>query len=73
VQWRRPPVAQVRATFETMGFTLESQKFNYYNPTRHARFIAVHPREGAITLWSLAWADHWPGTVVEIGDHDPDS
>lgn len=70
-QWnRRAPVAQVRQTFESMGFRLRDQKFNYYNPTRHSRFVVSQNREGAITLWTLAWLDHWPNCTVEIKEYE---
>lgn len=70
-QWnKKPPIAQVRQTFESMGFRLRDQKFDYYNPTRHSRFIAEHAKPSAITVWTLAWANHWPNTRIEINNHD---
>ena len=69
-QWnKRAPVADIRATFESMGFTLYEQRFDYYNPTRANRFIAEHAKPGAITLWTLAWSNHWPNCRVVIEDH----
>lgn len=72
-QWnQRAPVAAVRATFEQMGFTLHEQRFDYYNPTRANRFVAEHARDGAITLWSLAWSEHWPNCRIEIKEYSND-
>lgn len=67
---QKPPVALVRASFEQMGFTIHPQKFDYYNPTRANRFIAEHSKAGAITLWSLAWSNHWPNTNILIEDYE---
>jgi hypothetical protein len=72
-RWKtQPPVDEIKKTFESMGFALRPQQFDYYNPHRHNRFIAQHAREGAITLWSLAWLNHWPNTRVVIEEYNND-
>jgi hypothetical protein len=65
----QPPVDTIRQTFESMGFRLREQLFDYYNPTAVSRFIAEHASPGAVTLWQLAWNDHWPNTRVVIQVH----
>ena len=62
-------MADIRATFESMGFVLHEQRFDYYNPTRANRFIAQHAKPGAITLWTLAWANHWPSCRIVVEEY----
>ena len=69
---RKPPVDEIRATFKNMGFTLHKQHFDYYNPTQHNRFVAQHTRDSAITLWTLAWLNHWPDTKIIIEEYSND-
>jgi hypothetical protein len=75
--WIRPtrwavqaPVAEIRNTFESMGFVIHQQRFDYYNPTRHNRFVveSVHP--GAVVLWQLGYANHWSQVRIEIEESD---
>lgn len=66
---RKPPIDQIRQTFEQMNFRLHKQTFDYYNPTAANRFIAEHASAGAITLWQLAWANHWVDCRIVVEDH----
>jgi hypothetical protein len=66
---KTPPVDAVRQTFESMGFVIHQQTFDYYNPTRHNRFIVEHARAGAVMLWQLGWSDHWPSCRVVIEEY----
>lgn len=65
------PVNNIKQTFESMGFAIRPQRFNYYNPTRANRFVVEHSNPGAIMLWTMGWSNHWPHTTVEITEYAP--